>query len=374
MASPPSTTRRPVRLYVVHDDRRTELSLSQPRLQIEAGILNEWSENQILLETESDIDPDLFISNASVKYEKSRTWIEGKEPRTSTTWHWNPKGKIGYHTLRIVDSRSKTELFNGQCYISPSRIDRATYDGMLGDIQRICYSLIYDFYKDAFEFVEEQDIQGVGDAQEQFRKLEKTLTQLERIISRISRNPHKALIKISRPEFIFASRRPDEHELRRLVMHPDKFSTKESLNPTLSGLVEYLPIEIPNIEIVDTYDVPENRMIKHFLNDMLAEQIGLITIAAAREIQRIKENTFHYQNHQGKIDDLQNVVSRCNEFRQQISQVQRTYPFLQEAGSLKTTSIMSLVLQRERNYREFYKLYLDFLKKQRDHCTPISSS
>lgn len=364
MASHPSTTRQPLRLYVSHNDSRTELLLSQSKLQIEAGILSEWADNQILLEAEGDIDPELIISDERVEYEKSRTRVEGNETRTSTTWRWNPKGKIGYQTLRIVDLKSKTELFDGQCYISPSKIDRATYDEMLKEIQRICYSLIYDYYKDAFEFVKEQDIQGVEDAQEQFRKLERTLSQLTGILSRIARNPHKALAKVSRPEFIFASRRPDERELRRLVAHPNKLSSRENGNPNLSSLVKCLPFEIPNIEIVDTYDVPENRLIRHFVNDMLGEEIGLIAIAAAREIERIKENTFHYQNYQGEIDDLQDVISRCNGFRQQISHIQRIYPFLREAGTLKTTSIRSLVLQRERNYREFYKLYLDFLKKR----------
>lgn len=359
-----STTEQKLSLSIVKDEHRIELDLSRPKLQIESGILNEWSENEILLEAGFDIDPDLIISNETIEKKKSRTWMEEKETRSATTWRWNPKGKIGYHTLILVDSKSKTELFNGQCYISPSKLDRVTYDCMLAAIQRVCYSLVYDFYKDAFEFVKQDDVQGVGDAQEQFRKLEKTLQQLESVLARMARNPHKALIKLSRPEFVFASRRPDERELRRLVRHPDKLIPEESLNLHFSGLVESLPLEIPNVEIADTYDVPENRLVRHFIHDMLGEQIGLIALTAAREIDRIKQNVFHYQNDESKLHELEIVISRCNEFRLRLAHIQRTYPFIQQAGRLKTTAMMSLVLQRERNYREFYKLYLDFVKKR----------
>lgn len=363
MASHPSTTKQELALYILTDGHRVELHLSTPKLEIEGGLLKEWEENELLLEATRDLDPELIISDEIVEKKSSRI-TKGKETRSETTWRWNPKGKVGYHTLVLIDSRSRAEIFTGQCYISPSKVDRVNYDGMLAEIRKICYSLVYDFYRNAFEFVKEEEVQGIGDAQEQFRKIERALTELERILARMSRNPHKALTKLSRPEFIFASRRPDGRELRRLVRHADSLVLEPSLDASLSGLVESLPLEIPNVDIVDTYDVPENRLVKYFIHNILGEQTSLVSHTAAKEIERTKQNAFHYQNNEGKIRQLEKVISRCAEFRQRLSLIQRKYPFLKEAGRLKTITTMSLVLQRERNYREFYKLYLDFMKKR----------
>ena len=360
MASHHSTTKQELAFYVLRDGHRVELDLSTPKLEIESGLLKEWEENELLLKTTRDLDPELIISDETV--EKYTRIKEGTG--SETTWRWNPKGKVGYHTLVLDDSRSRAKIFTGQCYISPSRVDRINYDGMLAEIQKICYSLVYDFYRNAFEFVKEEEVQGIGDAQEQFKKIKETLTQLERILARMSRRPHKALTKRSRPEYVFASRRPDGRELRRLVRHADSLVLGPSLDVSRSGLVESLPLEIPNVDIVDTYDVPENRLVKYFIHDILGEQTSLVSHAAAKEIEQTKQNVFHYENIESKICRLEEVISRCAEFRQRLSLIQRKYPFLQEAGRLKTIATMSLVLQRERNYREFYKLYLDFMKKR----------
>ena len=364
MASHHFTTNQ-LALWILKDERRIALDLSAPQLLFEEGLLEEWGENELCLETLSAPDVELLISDEIVEKKTSQIRTEGEEIRCTTTWRWNPKGKVGYHSLVLRDTKSRVDLLNGRCYITPSSIDRTNYDHMLASIQKICYSLIYDFYKSAFEFVKEEEAQGLPDAQELFKKIEKDLAQIEKILVRMARNPHKALARFTRPEFAFNSCRPDGRELRKMVQHPEAFTTYQPEQKSGQHLlISRVPLEIPTVTVVETYDVPENRFVKHFMQHILNEQVGLIKQAAAKEIERIRENRFHYRADDRRIGELEEVIVGCEQLRQRISLIHRGYPFLGEASRLKTTKTMSLVLQRERNYREIYKLYLAFMRKR----------
>lgn len=364
MASRPSTTKQ-LRLCIVKDDKRTALDISGPQVLFEEGLLKEWEENELCLETLGTPDVELMISDETVEKKISQIRTEGPQIHCTTTWRWNPKGRVGYHSLVLRDAKSKASVLDTQCYITPSSIDRTNYDQMLAWIRKICYSLIYDFYKSAFEFVKEEEVHGLADAQELFKKIEKDLGQIEKILARMARNPHKALTRLSKPESAFTSRRPDGRQLHKLVQHPEKFIPYgDEQKSDRHLLISRVPLEIPALSVVETYDVQENRLLKHFVEHVLNEQIGLVRQAAAKEIERIRQNRFQHPPDDHKIRDLEEVTARCEQFRQQISLIHRNYRFLGEAGRLKTTKTMSLVLQRERNYREFYKLYLAFMRKR----------
>jgi len=113
------------------------------------------------------------------------------------------------------------------------------------------------------------------------------------------------------------------------------------------------------------YDVFENRLLKHFLKNILVQKISHIMKTAYNEIETMNENKHHYEDEDvEKVKKLREVVTKCREYRKRIRQYLRKYEFLSSVGRLRTSKSSSLVLQRERNYREFYRRYLDFMKNR----------
>jgi len=281
-------------------------------------------------------------------------FIHQAKDEVSIQWVWDPKGRIGYHSMKIFDDKNN-ELVSKQIYLTPKKIDFDNYERMVSDIKRISYKLMYDFFKDSFEFITEEYIDESQDIGELYTKIKEVIKKLELILQEISESPHKKIITIYNENFIFNSKKADANTFKRIFRHPKYLSDFSSKNDP-----KIIPLKIEEPKKICDFDVSENRLIRHFLDQILNEKINLIIEIARNEVNKEKEN--YFKSNEKKLEKLGNVIKLCKEYQKKIKFWILNYEFL-HAGKLRTVKTGSMVLQREKNYREFYKLYLDFMKK-----------
>jgi hypothetical protein len=158
--------------------------------------------------------------------------------------------------------------------------------------------------------------------------------------------PYKRLVE--RDNFVRISqvKAIDGSVIHDIISHPERWEKVKTQSPfpLAEKLKNRLPTMVLQREKYETYDVPENRFAKFFLQTLLN---GLDDIMRAYEDQ-LKKNEF------------KEVKENFGTLRDFLMSIQTMDVFV-EAGEMRIFPANSTVLQKRDGYRELLKLYREFL-------------
>lgn len=113
-----------------------------------------------------------------------------------------------------------------------------------------------------------------------------------------------------------------------------------------------------------TYDVYENRLLKHFLQRQLTSKLEIIQERAEHEKKQREASYARYHNSAEKeaISKLNQAIAACQEMKQHCIQWS-SEPFLKTVQSIALLGKATQVLLKHPMYSRFYHLYLQFQKR-----------
>jgi predicted component of viral defense system (DUF524 family) len=158
--------------------------------------------------------------------------------------------------------------------------------------------------------------------------------------------PYKRLVE--RDNFVRISqvKAIDGSVIHDIITHPERWEEvkTQSSFPLAEKLGNRLPTMVLQREKYETYDVPENRFAKFFLQTLLNE-LGNIM----REYKKYMEDK----------DEFKEVKENFEELKDFLMSIQTRDVFV-EAGEMRIFPANSTVLQKRDGYRELLKLYWEF--------------
>ncbi len=273
-------------------------------------------------------------------------------------WDWYPKDYAGLYTLQV--SAPGYPLLTATVRVLPSKLSQERYEAMLNEISEIATDLLFSLDSPAGEraktHIRGQQTSPLRD----YHLIQPMIYELGDIIAQIRRNPHRKL---------------QEYTEQRLLHEVYRFSNEAiptagasiALPETVATSygVSYLPESWMVQYSLLTYDVYENRLLKHFVRHQLLTRITTIRERAIAEIKR-REQSRKVKRHNGweddetsKIEELTYIVEECRKMSRWCV-AWSGQPFLRSVRSLSMPSNATQVLLKNPFYSRFYRYYLQF--------------
>lgn len=273
-------------------------------------------------------------------------------------WIWNPRGFAGLYEVEVRAAGQRP--YGTLVRVLPSLLSFERYEKMLDDISQTAADLALRIQSPASEKAVLGAKEQPPSALREYELVQRLMFDMASVMAGIRRSPHRVLRDVSET---------------RLAHEVLDFSGACSpvLGPSLplpSGISKRVGLEaIPAVWLVQestpTYDVYENRLLKHFLWRQLLTRLDSIQERAGKEIERRRVNREIMRRNNWDdtetemIDKLESVVENC---RQASSECMAwgSEPFLRYVGSVEIANRPTQVLQKNPHYSRFYQLYLHF--------------
>jgi predicted component of viral defense system (DUF524 family) len=273
-------------------------------------------------------------------------------------WIWKPPGFAGLYRLRVKapDHRTRTALVR----VLPGQMNYRRYVQMLEDISEISVDLLFSLNSPAGEKANLASLRRRPSAFREYEFIKPMIRDLATIISHIRRSPYRTLAQRTEKRLLT--------EIYHLsgelapVMGP-AWALPDVVAQSLG--IGQLPAEWLSRENVLTFDVYENRLLKHFLWRQLLSRISDIQDKATQEITRRKQQR-EIKLRQGWQDDEMPQIEKLQKIKNDCLSMTRqciawgSEPFLRDVGLLTIGTRPTQVLQKHPYYSRFFRLYLGF--------------
>ncbi|BCL79688.1 DUF2357 domain-containing protein [Ktedonobacteria bacterium brp13] len=289
-------------------------------------------------------------------------YIDGEQLETEYygRWYWYPKSYAGLYILTIKCANNNVHI--AHIRVLPSKMSYQRYIYMLDDIRDIAEDLLFSIASPAQERVMLYDQKGKLSTIKEYTQIKSIVYELADVIARIHRDPHSHF-----QEDLITQQLHDIPHFSSEVFpfHAEVTQLPSTLARTLS--ISHLPTHWHIYHNVATYDIYENRLLKHFLHIQLIPKIHFVEERALNELQRrrqqlaIKRRKHWRDDETPFIQKLEAIVTDCNFIKQQCM-IWSTHSFLQKVQPLSTLSSPSQVLLKHPAYARFYHLYQRFQK------------
>jgi len=282
-------------------------------------------------------------------------------------WYWYPKSYAGLYKIRIELPNKGTRSTGVR--VIPSQISFARYKAILQDINRISVDLLFQLHSPASEQLQAEATRGKSAALREFALIESMYGELRDTIAQIRRSPHRALRQGSaermllEPGLHFGNAMPIPGPVIGVQMHGS------------NTLAQTIPLYWTDFSGSPSYDVHENRLLKHFLWHQLLPRIESITRRALREMQRRRKDremklARNWEDDESvPIAELEKVIERCRQMQNE-SIRWGSEDFLRSVSSLGIANAPTQVLQKHPHYSRFYAIYLRFQQELRFSFDP----
>lgn len=273
-------------------------------------------------------------------------------------WTWSPRGFAGLYRLEVrVPGR---QSYHALVRVLPSLLSFERYKKMLSDISQIAADLAIHIQGPASEKAVSRTRRRPHSALREYELVRRLMFDMAAVMAAIGRSPHKALRE--RSEMRLA------HEVRVFSSScspilGSALRLPAAISETIA--IKELPAQWWVQENILTYDVYENRLLKHFLWRQMLIRIDSIQERATREIKRrrvdldiIRRNGWE-DTETDVIQKLESVVEECRR-EAHACMAWGSEPFLRNVGTLGLASRPTQVLQKHPHYGRFYQLYLHF--------------
>jgi predicted component of viral defense system (DUF524 family) len=290
----------------------------------------------------------------SVDNEEIQTYYAGR-------WDWYPKDYAGLYLLEV--SAPGYPLYTAKVRVWPKKLSQERYEVMLTEISEIAADLLFSINSPAREQVVTRTRQERPSALRDYHLIQPLIYKLRNVLPQIRRNPLLAL---------------QEHDEQRLLYEIHQFSgaVRPLPGPTIvlpekvasiTGL-HYLPERWSVQESALTYDVYENRLLKHFIGQQLLPRLNNIRTKARAEIKRreqereLKWKMNWHDDETSKIEGLEDVIEECQKMTKWCV-AWKNELFLTAVKSVVTPGRATQFLLKNPFYSRFYRLYLDFQRE-----------
>ena len=255
---------------------------------------------------------------------------------------------IGIYNLKLVIDG---DVITQKIRVRPVKITQKDYETMLEDIKEEVYNLIFSTFGRSVEYIKMAFKTQPKIPIEFFSFFERNFRRFRAIFRRIRKDPNRGLRKQTKLTEIYETDYFDdivEFQKADKIMLP--------IQKKFRGII---PKKVLVFENVQTHDVYENRLLKHFLG-LIINKLNFIEKVAEKEERLAEENQDIFRTLDKRIEKWKEIALRCREYRR-IALNMWNEDFIEDVARIKLLKT-SMVLQKEPRYKIFYELYQDFRK------------
>lgn len=292
-----------------------------------------------------EIDPKEFISVELLINQEKITLYKIEKPDPPGYFFKSFDGynfkEIGIYELVI---RAGNQSFTKNVRAIPEKISTEDYKKILDDIRNETYNLVFSVFGKSSEDVRLARVAGKKSLIEFLTFFRRNFKLFKEVFERIERDPNRGLVKAEKISQIYETETFDD------VVDFESSSTK-SVFPIQQQL-GFLPRRVSYQENHLSFDIYENRLLKHFLGYIL-NTLSFIELSIHNEIELQEERMFF-----NDTQKLQDLLKECQILKKDALNMWKK-DFLDNVspvGLIKT----SMVLQREPKYLAFYRIYQEF--------------
>ncbi len=317
----------------------------KPQTENEQLTITEYSKNTIRITSKAPEITALLIDDQELETERYGTWV------------WNPKHYAGLYrfVVQTPDSQPQTALVR----VFPHKFSQRLYEKMKMDLSEIALDLLFRLDSPAIEkaeYVERiQDTSALHD----YQQIRDIIEKLRDIMLHLRREPYRALHE----QRIQQDWQEISHFCENITPLPGEYiAFPQSLAERyrLHALPQHWTVQ----QSSPTYDVYENRLLKHFLQRQLISKLEIIQEHAEREKKQREAIYARYHNSEDgeTIRKLSHAITTCQEMKQRCIRWSSKL-FLKTVQSVDLSGKATQVLLKHPTYSRFYHLYLQFQKR-----------
>jgi len=261
------------------------------------------------------------------------------------------------YLVNFGDYIGRMSLPGMELLIRSSKLDAEGFDQLLQDISSHCSALPFDFNSPTFIPYERESLNEPDLLYHAFVYLRWALwsarPSLTELLAMVERDPHRTLVRddVERPVWEARDITPRALELacsrpegwRRVTRGADGPTGAFARSFPTARRISTLPTELLQVEARVTYDTPENRFLRYF-------------IELVRELSERVAERFDGPDGQAVLHD-RNLAEDAQRMRQVAAQWMMS-PFLSDVRPLRYFPASSQVLQNRAGYRELLRHYL----------------
>lgn len=291
--------------------------------------------------------------------ERLRVLIDSEELETEVygRWIWRPRGFAGLYTLSVAVGANIVAQTHVR--VLPSKLSYARYTQMLRDIGRFSIDLLFRLRSPAGEYVVPENDGNRSSALREYSLLRQVFPELRHSVTAIRRSPHMALHTNSEVHLLFETMRIGDEAMPIVGNSLKVPCNRRDGQVGVAILPETWLVE----RRLHTYDVAENRLLKHFLGRQLVPRIYGIRNQAQTELKRrrlerdIKRRRNWEDDETEHIDELERVCVECSDMLAE-TLAWLDAPYLGTVGNQPSSVAPSQILQKNPHYSRFYRIYL----------------
>jgi len=285
------------------------------------------------------------------------------DTRVYGEWIWNPEGYAGIYRIEVRAPGVAPQTV--QVRVQPGKLNHERYLRMLEEVARTSIDLLFELDSPVHEHAFSTPLEDKASALRDYKQILDLFEQLPDVLENIARNPLTKLVEINET---------------RLLQHVERFTSDvtplpgEYFSTSVNNYTQFpsIPLQWLVRSSSPTYDVPENRLLKHFLWRQLLPRINNTRIRAEHEIERRKselavQRAKLYEQADStaeRINELQAAVQQCRLMSRECENWVNV-GYLSHLGTNIAMLRPTQVLQKHPHYNRFYRLYLDFQQKLR---------
>jgi uncharacterized protein len=250
--------------------------------------------------------------------------------------------EIGISDLEVIINGHS---FKQKIRARPTKITLDEYKKILEDIRNETYNLAFSIFGQSSEEVKLAKTVGQKSIIEFLSYFRKNFEVFTKVFARIEKDPNQNLTAKRRISEIF------ETEIFDDIV---EFEACGKMVFPIEQELGFLPRRVSFLESTLSYDIYENRLLKHFLGSII-NTLSYIESTVLAEL-RLNEDRLFLQD----SEKLNNILEECRLYKKATSNMLNKN-FLKEVSSIGIIKT-SMVLQREPKYRSFYNLYQESRK------------
>jgi hypothetical protein len=273
-------------------------------------------------------------------------------------WYWNPKDYAGLYVLEV--SAPGYPLLTAKVRVFPGKLSLERFELMLQDISLTAADLLFSLKSPVREKVAVRSRGDRVSALNDYQILQPIVYTLGKVIAAIRRSPHQTLHEYTEQRLF--------HEVRQfsseIMPAPGAMiQLPERVASNVGG--HYLPQSWVVRQNRLTYDVYENRLLKHFILYRLLPRIYMIRDRATNELKRREQSrklkiwNGWEDDEMPKIEVLKEVIEECQKMARWCI-AWGGEQFLRGVKSSVLSGDATQVLLKHPFYSQFYRLYLNF--------------